>query len=316
MQAPSNKVGLVLIIVVLIVVSTVSFSNIKKPEYSDELQNVDLLVALNTDPEYKAGDSDNDGLLDWQEELYGTDPLNPDTDGDDTLDGDEVKDGRDPRIAGPNDPLLSYNDYFKSAADFETFATGTVTSQLSVDLLSQYLTLKQKDQLTDEASEKLVTEIAQSAVQGIVTQKMFTQEDLPVVTSSRESVKTYGTQFALEFVSYMQKLDSLKSLSDTVYIPAVATTYTEFAHSLAVLTVPSVVVEAHVEILNRLYETGVLLEMLSDEESDPIKAIALMGQYQARGNDSYLYITLASYFKNNGIIFDNDAARFWENFES
>ncbi len=48
-------------------------------------------------------DSDNDGLLDWEEKVYGTDPNNPDTDGDGTTDGEEIKQHRDPLVAGPND---------------------------------------------------------------------------------------------------------------------------------------------------------------------------------------------------------------------
>ncbi|MBM1106429.1 tandem-95 repeat protein [Aurantibacter crassamenti] len=41
-------------------------------------------------------DTDNDGLLDTEEEIIGTDPNNPDTDGDRINDGQEVLDGTDP----------------------------------------------------------------------------------------------------------------------------------------------------------------------------------------------------------------------------
>ena len=40
---------------------------------------------------YNDGDSDNDGLIDSEEARLGTDPKNPDTDGDLLVDGDEVK---------------------------------------------------------------------------------------------------------------------------------------------------------------------------------------------------------------------------------
>ncbi len=36
-------------------------------------------------------DSDNDGLTDIEEEQLGTNPFNPDTDGDGLKDGEEVK---------------------------------------------------------------------------------------------------------------------------------------------------------------------------------------------------------------------------------
>ncbi len=50
-------------------------------------------------------DSDNDGLKDWEEVLWKTDPQNPDTDGDGTPDGEEVKLGRDPTIPAPGDKI-------------------------------------------------------------------------------------------------------------------------------------------------------------------------------------------------------------------
>ncbi len=45
-------------------------------------------------------DSDGDGLDDKSEKLYGTDLNNPDTDGDDYQDGDEIKNGYDPLTPG------------------------------------------------------------------------------------------------------------------------------------------------------------------------------------------------------------------------
>lgn len=50
-------------------------------------------------------DSDGDGLKDWEEAIWQTDPQNPDTDGDGTPDGKEVAGGRDPLKKGPNDKL-------------------------------------------------------------------------------------------------------------------------------------------------------------------------------------------------------------------
>lgn len=48
-------------------------------------------------------DRDQDGLTDEAEELYHTDPDNPDTDRDGTRDGDEVAAGRNPLLAGEDE---------------------------------------------------------------------------------------------------------------------------------------------------------------------------------------------------------------------
>ncbi len=53
-------------------------------------------------------DSDNDGLKDWEENLYKTDPCNPDTDGDGYLDGEEINSGHNPLVKGPNDNQVFY----------------------------------------------------------------------------------------------------------------------------------------------------------------------------------------------------------------
>jgi len=54
-----------------------------------------------------ATDSDNDGLKDWEEVLWKTDPKNPDTDGDGTPDGEEIKTWRNPLVRAPNDKFLT-----------------------------------------------------------------------------------------------------------------------------------------------------------------------------------------------------------------
>ena len=48
-------------------------------------------------------DADSDGLLDWEEALWGTNPKLADSDHDGTPDGEEVRLKRDPKKAGPND---------------------------------------------------------------------------------------------------------------------------------------------------------------------------------------------------------------------
>lgn len=65
------------------------------------------LSLLNEEQKKKLNqDSDNDGLKDWEEILFGTNTQKPDTDDDGTNDGEEVKLGRDPAKAGPDDKLV------------------------------------------------------------------------------------------------------------------------------------------------------------------------------------------------------------------
>lgn len=58
--------------------------------------------------ESQTKDTDNDGLQDWQEDLYKTDYLNPDTDGDGYLDGEEINSGHNPLVKAPGDKQMFY----------------------------------------------------------------------------------------------------------------------------------------------------------------------------------------------------------------
>ena len=72
-------------------------------------------------------DSDADGLPDWEEHLYGSDPLKFDTDGDGTPDGEEVREGRDPSKANTAGASSPPNDMLAVAQDPHFAIRGTIT---------------------------------------------------------------------------------------------------------------------------------------------------------------------------------------------
>ncbi|MDE1461736.1 prenyltransferase/squalene oxidase repeat-containing protein [Spartinivicinus poritis] len=67
----------------------------------DGVSNIDEFLA-GTNPKGEGSlDTDNDLLPDYDEQLFYTDPNNPDTDGDNAGDGEEVADGRNPLVNEP-----------------------------------------------------------------------------------------------------------------------------------------------------------------------------------------------------------------------
>src|SRR2546423_718695 len=104
---PSKKV-IYTFVACLIALGGIGFSINYKPSPKKIISNSNNLIAANTvgiEQNLLDKDSDNDGLKDWEETLWKTDPHNPDTDGDGTPDGQEVKEGRNPSVKGPNDKL-------------------------------------------------------------------------------------------------------------------------------------------------------------------------------------------------------------------
>ncbi len=104
-------------------------------------------------------DTDKDGLPDFEEKLWRTNPTSADTDGDGTSDGEEVSKNRNPNRAGPGDTLAT-----------------------PLTVVEQPSTLKETD------THKRVTP-AEAGVQS------FTVPEIPVVTietSSENPLHLYG----------------------------------------------------------------------------------------------------------------------------
>lgn len=92
LKTPFLVIILAVILIIGGIVFVLKFSNNKQPKFSQE----------------NLKDSDNDGLKDWEEELYKTNPNNPDTDADGYLDGEEINSGHNPLVKAPGDQLTFY----------------------------------------------------------------------------------------------------------------------------------------------------------------------------------------------------------------
>lgn len=103
------KVVLITTLLITVVVSTaigmryLIQSRQQQEEYVDISHFFGGTSSQEQDP--SLADSDQDGLPDLIENIYRTDLNNPDSDGDGTTDGEEVRQQRDPALAGPNDTI-------------------------------------------------------------------------------------------------------------------------------------------------------------------------------------------------------------------
>src|SRR3990167_7988543 len=95
---PSKKIIMPLILVTILGGGWWFFPNTQKHPIENKIAAAD-----NDAWKILSSDSDNDGLKDWEELLWKTDPRNPDTDGDGTTDNEEILAKRDPRKPGPDD---------------------------------------------------------------------------------------------------------------------------------------------------------------------------------------------------------------------
>jgi hypothetical protein len=133
---PSRNFVIALVIAILIVVFSIFFiqkNKIKQGEITTKENSVNEEVWVDQT------DTDGDGLLDWQETLYGTDKNKIDTDSDGTNDSQETKDGRNPlkantsKTSTPNDMV---EVILPEENKIDTYIPTTKTEAFSINLLS------------------------------------------------------------------------------------------------------------------------------------------------------------------------------------
>lgn len=124
-------------------------------------------------------DSDQDGLSDQEENSYGTDPKDPDTDGDSYGDETEIKSGYNPLIPAPGDKVIKENESYGFEKDEENL-TKNVAQKIS-NLTSP----NNKDQ-----------EISLSEVSELVNNSLNEAESINLPEISKDEIKIKRQNYA------------------------------------------------------------------------------------------------------------------------
>lgn len=115
-------------------------------------------------------DSDQDGLTDEEERLYGTDPKSSDTDGDGYSDGAEVRSGYDPLKASPGDKILSSGKEHIATNASEQSEDVSSQPQEKTALTSQGgFDEDQTDNLTSQVSSEIAKILESSSENGEIS---------------------------------------------------------------------------------------------------------------------------------------------------
>ncbi len=261
-------------------------------------------------------DTDGDGLLDWEEAMWGTDFKNPDTDGDGTSDGAEVALGRDPLTKGPND----YINYL-SVKSTTTPPTLTSMSNLTETekMMRSILALAVKD---NGSNQDLPATVAKSIVSSINEKSTaipatFSSNNIKIVTETEASLREYGNALGSIFKKYdSQELEqnklsialvnSLKTRDNAVFdvITTLVKQRESQIASILKLKTPSEVVILQINLLNSL--SGIIISMQNCGYmiTDPARGLIGMKQYQSEATILGTQINaITNHFDNSGITF-------------
>ncbi len=261
-----------------------------------------------------AKDSDNDGLKDWEEQLWKTDLQNPDSDADGTVDGAEIKLGRNPLVAGPNDKLDSTTVAEK--INTETDADLSDTEKFSRELFLKIIAAEQSQNPSQADFQNFLDATMANEV---AAQKatLYTAGDFRVDTEETpETIKAYGNAIAtilktpppqkLEYeIDIVNRAEANKDPSELKKLNANITAHKIVESALLKLTVPKSAVQVHLALINGASGMAWSLTGLSYILTDPLKALPGVARYPQNFQDFFSAIhSLRDYLKNTNTVFD------------
>lgn len=231
-------------------------------------------------------DSDNDGLKDWEEELYKADPNNPDTDGDGTSDGDEVQEGRDPLVPGPNDKVQRQT---QTAEDIPSrFDSGNTTEDIALELFANYVDLKKTGNLSPASSNHLISQLIREASES-ETAQTYTVQDISVsVNPTPEEIGRYGVHLLAvikpdpsmknDLVVLQDLLETRNTAGVSVFDTSIRR-YERVVSDMLTLTVPEPIAVKHVTSINALSRVTENVKAMRAVFTDPIGALIAANEY-------------------------------------
>lgn len=324
MEKKSLVLRLAVILGAVLVLSLIVFFN-NKDSAGERSERTAVEIsegAESFDPTAFELDSDNDGLRDWEESLWGTDKDNADTDGDGTNDGDEVAEGRDPLIAGPDDRVEAATTPSYKRTDEENLS---VTQSFERDYYQGIAELSAEGQLNNETLQTFILGLAREYIVNEKIELSYEESDL-VITSdpSLDAIKEYGNSLGLVAETYagidfetelatIQAVIQSGGTSGVTELDGLITTYSIAKTELIEIEpVPFALAAAHLSILNGIaaIEAG-LTEMKETLSTDALKSMIRLSHYQqgvlliAQGSQE-----IVEYLEGRNVVFSSDEPGF------
>jgi hypothetical protein len=230
-------------------------------------------------------DVDQDGLRDWEETIFQTDPNNPDTDGDGTKDGEEINQSRDPLIKGPNDKIAPREVEKKTASNFAN-VTSDFTQKFLRNPIAQILAGGQAT-VDPKAIEAYTGRLLSQSV--LADGPKIEKGDITIVENKTEFIAKYFIGFESIFKTLRkenpeseldiaveafrtQNYEPLQKIDKS--IKAYEKTITLFRK----MNVPSGLVDFHLFVMDYFAKFKKSAELMRRAEEDPIQAMLAVNE--------------------------------------
>lgn len=231
-------------------------------------------------------DSDGDGLFDWEESLWGTDPQKVDSDGDGVLDGDQIRGRAQAQIAEGNFGLPAS-------------APETYTETFAREFFGSYLELRSKgiNPTTQQAISELLRtlptylnpEYGKGVSQGALNVVEGTPDAYRNYFAGLENIILTPTPEGLEEgeLVILEKALRLQSETELAKLDRIAEAYRASERALIALPVPNTLVVEHQNLIRGVQTLGIQIDQFSEVYKDPLVTIGTLEAYQ-NGADQML----------------------------
>jgi len=236
-------------------------------------------------------DSDNDGLADWEEILWNTDPNNPDTDGDGVEDGEERAAGRNPTQPGAG--LLA--NEVRDITDASTGDTGpkTVTNMVARELMGSAMeTFQKTGGNVTVSSENVIAQNIEDELAKVASLPSYDKSLVRVVLSTDETRKRYietvrtilhntyeqapGENLALSTLVNGDLETAIEQMQQTIAV------YNSSIQGLKQTQVPKDALNIHHALVEQFMQFTATLEQFVLLNDDPILGAFATGQFSTR----------------------------------
>jgi len=301
---PSKKFTYILLSIIITIGIIYFFSWLRnRPVSTVKMSGVETKAKVQ---EFMALDTDGDGMKDWEEALWKTDPNKTDTDNDGTSDSDEIKLNRDPLKQNINPTNQEPSDKVdpKIIADNkkaeEEFTALSETDKMGRMMFSQYIATKKLDsELT--ATDK--TQIVESTLANLpmATFKLFSKEEIITTDQSdNETLRVYINNIAFILIENLkiktETVDDILTdfsniINDADLKIETSKIFKRFSplveknkktvNDLLGLRVPKVILAEHLELLNAFQKTYQSLDIMQKSTNDIITLLPVINNYDA-----------------------------------
>ena len=237
-----------------------------------------------------AEDSDNDGLKDWEEALFGTDPKNKDTDSDGTPDGEETRGGRNPLVAGPDDA----SDITGSPFGFGGNASSSPISKTDAFAREVFSAIAAQKGESGFINPEDIAQVSTSFAEVIAGREKiaYTGRDVSTTENSNETVfRAYGNAVSAlllkaesnigqgEMAVIVQALQN-NNEAELKKLGSISDIYAELVQELLLVSVPKTALYAHLALINSIADIAQSVDDMQQLMSDPLAGMAAFGTYR------------------------------------